>query len=81
MDVTHSLRARPDSRAYSIAVMACGEGGMPDMCLELLEEMRARGVEPDETTYSSAIHALGTAALKLSACRRACLVSYALARV
>jgi pentatricopeptide repeat domain-containing protein 1 len=42
---------------FSGAISACKKGGKWKKALELLEEMQAKGVEPNVYTYSAAISA------------------------
>jgi len=38
----------PDVMAWSAVVAACDRGGQSDLALQLLDEMRAAGVEPNQ---------------------------------
>ena len=46
-----------NNKEYSMAIAAWGRLKQPEPALELLEEMRRRGVEPDDITFSAAISA------------------------
>lgn len=50
----------PDIRAYNIGIMACGEAEKPDKCHDLFTQLAKKGLKPDQITYSSLLHALGT---------------------
>lgn len=45
----------PDSGCYGAVMTACAEGGQWEECLKLLEEMKANGVEAQESHYLSAM--------------------------
>eukprot|EP00665_Eupelagonemidae_sp_cell47_P009022 gene9022-1114_t len=46
-----------DVYVYNAAISACEKGREPGKALELLAEMRGRGMEPNVITYNAAISA------------------------
>jgi pentatricopeptide repeat protein len=48
----------PEVITCSAAISACEKGGQWEKVLQLLEEMRAKGVKPDVTTYAAVIGAV-----------------------
>lgn len=45
----------PDKTAYNAAIIACGQQGEWEKALEILGEMRALGLRPDQHTYRFAM--------------------------
>jgi len=58
------LGIEPTGFTYSAAISACGNGGQWERGLELLYQMRGKGMEINVITYNAAIAALANTAKK-----------------